>query len=513
MVQIVIPMSGLGKRFVQAGYKDPKPLIPVDGKPMIEHVIGLFPGEPKVLAICNEDHLAQTNLCSELRRICPTITILSTLYRGLGPVDTVLLAGNLIDDNDEVIVSYCDYGTQWNYRSFLQDMRSQHADGGIACYRGFHPHNLGKDFYATVRETDRWAQEVREKGCFRANKMDDYTSNGTYYFRTGRILKEYCQRLMNSDQTINGEYYMSLVYNPMLADGLRVRVFEIERMLQWGTPYDLEVYQMWSGCCRSPQQTQIYAPGVTVLPMAGRGERFRMEGFTTPKPFLPIHGNPMVVEALKCLPKTDELRIVTLREHEDIQPYFPNADVTYLNVTTDGQATTCMLGLNDVMDETPLTITACDNGAIYDSSKLQALLEDPSVDVIVWSFHNNPTSKLYPHMYAWLDVDENNVLRDVSIKKPFADRPNTHAIIGTMYFRQTKYFRKGYDYIVNHGIRTNGEFYVDNVLKPLVDMGLRVVIFPVDYYLCWGTPNDYKTYVYWDSYFQNASDSASHKHD
>ena len=39
MINIVIPMAGMGKRFADAGYKDPKPFIDVLGKPMIQHVI------------------------------------------------------------------------------------------------------------------------------------------------------------------------------------------------------------------------------------------------------------------------------------------------------------------------------------------------------------------------------------------------------------------------------------------------------------------------------------------
>ena len=31
-MKIIIPMSGIGKRFVEAGYKDPKPLIYVENK-------------------------------------------------------------------------------------------------------------------------------------------------------------------------------------------------------------------------------------------------------------------------------------------------------------------------------------------------------------------------------------------------------------------------------------------------------------------------------------------------
>jgi dTDP-glucose pyrophosphorylase len=38
-LNIVIPMSGAGSRLSTAGYTDPNPLIPVNGKPMIQLVI------------------------------------------------------------------------------------------------------------------------------------------------------------------------------------------------------------------------------------------------------------------------------------------------------------------------------------------------------------------------------------------------------------------------------------------------------------------------------------------
>jgi NDP-sugar pyrophosphorylase family protein len=505
MVQIVLPMTGLGKRFKEAGYTDPKPLIDVDGKPMIEHVIGLFPGETNVLAICNSVHLVETNLRSELTRICPTAMILSVPYRGKGPVDTVLYVDDFISDDDEVIVSYCDYGTEWDYQRFLEEARSNRADGSIACYRGFHPHHLGPDCYAYVQETDRWASAIQEKKPFTENKLNEFASNGTYYFRTGKLLKEFAWKLVQSGETIRGEFYVSMIYNHMLTAGLKVRVFEIERMLQWGTPLDLQTYQMWHGCFQQLPQLVFQAPGITILPMAGRGSRFAVEGYTIPKPFLPIRGSPMVQAALECLPITEEVRVITLDDHPDVSHYLPSAKIYKLHEVTNGQATTCMTALTDVSDETPITITACDNGALYDATKLQQLMEDPSIDVIVWSFHNHPSSKLYPHMYAWLDVEEGMQLKDVSIKKPFADRPNTHAIIGTMFFRRTSDFKTAYGYCVEHDLRTNGEYYVDNLLKPLVDMGKKVVVFPVDYYLCWGTPNDYKTFTYWQEQFNNDS--------
>ena len=50
-MKIVIPMSGSGTRFLKAGYTVPKPLIEVDGKPLIEHVVNMYPGEKDIIFI------------------------------------------------------------------------------------------------------------------------------------------------------------------------------------------------------------------------------------------------------------------------------------------------------------------------------------------------------------------------------------------------------------------------------------------------------------------------------
>ena len=70
-------MSGMGNRFINAGYTEPKPLIMVDGKPIIEHVCNLFTGEEKFTFICNSKHLKETNMLEVLKRIKP-----NTLFVG-----------------------------------------------------------------------------------------------------------------------------------------------------------------------------------------------------------------------------------------------------------------------------------------------------------------------------------------------------------------------------------------------------------------------------------------------
>lgn len=515
-IQLIIPMAGMGKRFLNSGYLTPKPLILVDGIPMIHHVVNLFPGINNVSFICNDFHLNNTDMPKILKEISPNCKIFSVTRENLkGPVDAVSKIFDHINDDNEVIISYCDYGTKWDYEKFLKHVRKTNSDGSIACYTGFHPHMLGSDNYAFVKELDGIAEIVQEKKPFTNNRMNELASNGTYYFKSGKILKKYFTELLNTENHINNEYYVSLVYNKMISDGLKVSTFLIENMLQWGTPYDLEIYNGWSNYFHNKKikQPLINHPKNTtlILPMAGRGSRFSEEGYKLPKPLIEVDGNPMVISAVDCLPKSDNIIFICLDEHivnynidNILKNYYKNCSIVPINEITQGQACTCEIGINksNLNLENPIVISACDNGVYYDSSEYEKMLNDDNIDIIVWTFRNNQSSKNNPNAYAWLDVDENGMIKHVSCKKFIYDDPlKTHAIIGTMFFRKGKYFIEGLQKNYNELITTNNEFYVDDVLNQNINSGLKVKVFEVKNYICWGTPDDYKTYNYWKNYF------------
>ena len=520
-VQIIIPMSGLGQRFLEAGYKEPKPLIEVDGKPIIEHVVNLFPNETDITFICNDKHLQETNMREILKNISPTCKIFEVPVEGReGPVQAVSLQFYNIDDNKEVIVSYCDYGTDWDYPGFLKDTRERNADGAVACYKGFHPHMLGTDNYAFLKETEigsRWMHAIQEKQPFTDDRMNEYASNGTYYFKTGAIMKKYFKMLMDRKMKVKNEYYVSMVYNLLVEDNLKVNIFEIQHMLQWGTPYDLEIYKDWSNYFNNIllEQPKYADTNETtlILPMAGAGSRFSVKGYKNPKPLLNVSGFPMIIQAVDCLPETTNKTFICLEEHltkHDIknvlEKNYQNCGVVSINKITEGQACTTEIGItNSNLDlNKPILISACDNGVYYDKEKYQKMIDDTTIDVIVWSFRNNPTSKNNPDMYAWLETDENDTIKSVSCKKFNSQIHNintSHVIIGTMFFRKAKYFIDGLNKNYQENIRSNGEFYVDDVINQNIKDGLNVKVFQVENYICWGTPNDYETYLYWQKFF------------
>ena len=107
-MKIIAPMAGTGQRFIDKNYTDPKPLIKVNERRIIEYIVNMFSSDDDFVFICNEKHLKETNMEKVLKELCPNSTIISMPMHKYGPVYTVQQVYNLIDDEEEVIVTYCD---------------------------------------------------------------------------------------------------------------------------------------------------------------------------------------------------------------------------------------------------------------------------------------------------------------------------------------------------------------------------------------------------------------------
>ncbi len=246
-MQIVIPMAGQGYRFLREGYQDPKPLIPVDGQPIIKHIVGLFPGEHDFVFICNDEHLAKTNMREILSGVKPSAKIVEIPAHHLGPVHTVLAAKDYISDDLPTIITYCDIFLHWDFDHFTKSVSENNYDAVLVVFKGFHPPLSRDGFYASVRTgKDGLAEEVREKASFTENKMDSWNSAGVHYFKAGKLIKKYFQEMKDHEMMVNNEYYVSISHNLLIRDGLKNGIYPVEYFISWGKPMDLREYQYWS---------------------------------------------------------------------------------------------------------------------------------------------------------------------------------------------------------------------------------------------------------------------------
>jgi NDP-sugar pyrophosphorylase family protein len=510
-------MSGFGERFRRAGYKVPKPLIEIDGKPIIAHVIDMFPGEHDFLFICNNDHLANEEYHLEkiLKQYCPTGRVVGIPPHKLGPIHAVRLVENMIDPCRPVVVNYCDFTCYWDWNHFKKLVASSKCDGAIPAYKGFHPHTLGSTNYAYMREQDGWILDIQEKQPYTDNRMQEYASSGTYYFATGKIMSEAFRTTMEQGINVGGEFYVSLAYKPLLAAHCPVAVYPLQHFMQWGTPDDVAEYNGWSSAFQrlvEPQSTAPAAIGSIVVPMAGLGQRFVKEGYTVTKPLIPVSGKPMVVQAVNDLPPAKHYAFVLRSDmvgHEEISNTlkctYANAVIENIPAVTEGQACTALIGLDALARELgnvpgPITFGACDNGALYDHAVFQALADNPEVDMIVWGACGHANAIRHPQMYGWIDAVD-GIIRRISVKTPLNAPATDPIVLGTFTFRRAEDFRKVVDHLIARDGRINGEFYIDSCINDAIELGLQCRLFEVDSFLSWGTPNDLRTFEYWQSCF------------
>lgn len=512
--QIIIPMSGQGSRFKNAGFKLPKPLIKVGGKPIIAHVIDLFPKETDFIFICNNDHLNNKNykMKEMLSKYCPSGKILSIPSHKKGPIYAVLQIEKHIKLNKKTIVNYCDFSCYWDWNDFKNKVKNNNIGGAIPAYKNFHPHSLGDTNYAYIKEKKLRLIDIQEKKPFTKNKVNEYASSGTYYFKNGALMLDAFKETMKNDLNVNGEFYVSMSYLSKSFKKLDVLIYPINYFMQWGTPKDLKEYKEWHSIFIKLSKRNTMKMDTIIIPMAGKGERFLNEGYKIPKPMIKVLGKPMVLQSINflgefknhCLVSRKDLKIT--QEFKDLKKtYKGNFYIKGLPKVSNGQAHSCFLGLKYLAAKTNIenkhiTFGACDLGVIFNPNKFNLLLQDQSIDLIVWCIKKSAKDILKPEMYGWIK-EKNNIIVSSSIKKPFNVQNNTSIITGIFTFKNHKVFELGYANMVINKSLINGEYYLDSIVNELLNLGKKCVVFQIDHYLSWGTPNELKTFQYWETCF------------
>ena len=246
--------------------------------------------------------------------------------------------------------------------------------------------------------------------------------------------------------------------------------------------------------------------------MAGLGQRFADEGYTQTKPLIPVKGLPMVLAAVADLPAAEHHVFVMRADmpcleeiKSSVLAHYPAAIIEVLPEATQGQAITCLYGLEALKKarsdfEGAVTFGACDNGALYDQQKFDKWLNNGKTDVLVWGARGHANAARCPEMFGWIDV-ENDELRGVSVKQPLNDPAQDPIITGTLSFRTLSHFELCVARLLKRDGRVNGEFYLDSCVNDALALEMSCTLFDVEHYISWGTPNDLKTFEYWQTCF------------
>ena len=231
-MNVLIPMAGRGSRFADVGYTFPKPLIEVNGKPMIQVVLENLNIEANYTFVVRKEHYDKYSLQYLLTLIAPGCNIIQVDELTEGSACTTLLAKEFIDNDDPLLLANSDQFMEWNSNECLYAFNADGIDAGILTFKATHP----KWSYAKVGE-DGFVSEVAEK-----KPISDDATVGVYFWKKGSDYVKYAEQMIEKDVRVNNEFYICPVFNEAIADGKKIRIKEIERMWGIGTPEDLNYF-------------------------------------------------------------------------------------------------------------------------------------------------------------------------------------------------------------------------------------------------------------------------------
>lgn len=228
---ILVPMAGLGSRFAEQGYELPKPLIDVNGAPMIQRVVESLGLDGKYIFVVQKSHYESYDLREELSRIAPGCEIV--VIDGLtdGAARTTLLAQEFIDNDSPLIIANSDQIVEWCAEDFVQLTMDPSSSGAIALFKA----TDSKWSYAQIK--DDYVSRVAEKIV-----ISDNASVGIYGWKHGHDYVRFAKQMIAKGIKTNNEFYICPVYNEAIEAGHRVHPYFIDKMHGVGTPEDLLEY-------------------------------------------------------------------------------------------------------------------------------------------------------------------------------------------------------------------------------------------------------------------------------
>ena len=240
VLHIIMPMAGEGSRFLKEGWNMPKPLIDLHGMPLFKHALSSISDNTiptKYSFIVRYEHIEKYGIDKGIKTFLPEANVFSVMKTTRGAVETCLVAESAIVDDDAIIVMDCDL--EFRSKSFMEIIKNYLNEpiditngGALVSFESQEP----RYSYAGIDKEGNVTRTAEKE------VISSHALCGAYFFASGCRFKQVAHQLLNEPEFKKPEYYVSLLYNYLLATGEKVKLAPMEEYYSYGTPEELKRY-------------------------------------------------------------------------------------------------------------------------------------------------------------------------------------------------------------------------------------------------------------------------------
>ena len=528
---LIILASGLSSRFKKKGFRLSKYRLPFLGKSILSHIKEMK-GIDEIIVVYNTDDIDNKDIQINYNSLFDTKKITNIAIRNhkYGPVHSLKEIINIIDYDKSYVISYCDYVcSSFNDENFI-DLEEKY-DCCVLTYKGFHPHHIfSENLYGYIKlDKSGYAKDYKEKETFTDTKLNEECSAGLYIFKKGKDLIESINNVtkQKNKYLINNELYVSMLVKNMIENNKKVTCKRTKYFAQLGTPEDYEDHKVWVNNAmeiiksNSFNKNTIELNSCFLMLVSGKGSRFLAAGYSTHKSLLEIDNKTIIEKAILALPR---FRYYAFSVPENGEVLINNIKIicTKLNIIpillkiktpNKGQADSALSALNILkidykIGNSPIYIAPCDSIIKLDENSYNYLHE--GINSVITSLEN-PFGRLTPKSYSYgaskiTNNSSKKVLLDsIKVKDIYLDSNYTISYLSGAF--TYKSINKLYDELSSKFTLiplVNNEVYLDSFYSLIINEkkeNIYAIITKV--YSSLGTPLEYKSGLYWDSYIKH----------
>lgn len=205
-----------------------------------------------------------------------------------------------------------------------------------------------------------------------------------------------------------------------------------------------------------------------IIPLGGKGERFRKQGYYKPKPLIKVLNKEILFYVIDNLviDKNDKIFIIYNKDLDNddfsniIKNKYTNINLIKLDRDTKGASETVFIGLNEIINNYSYNKKSIliDGDTFYTEdiiNKFRAI--DKNAVFYTQNFDINP-------IFSYIKIDDENNITDIKEKNKISDNANT----GAYAFNDIKVLYNYAKYVVENNIIFNNECYTSCIISVMI---------------------------------------------
>ena len=224
-----------------------------------------------------------------------------------------------------------------------------------------------------------------------------------------------------------------------------------------------------------------------VIPMAGRGQRWKDAGYIFPKPLIEIKNKSMIQLVLENINLNGNYIFICLKEHIEkfsldsvLKNLKPDCKIITIDEITDGAASTILKSKEFINKDEPLIIANCDQLINWSSSRFIDFINKKDPDGVLVTY-----TSTHPRN-SFVKTDDENTIIEIAEKKPISNIANA----GVFYYKSGLEMVNAIEKMIEKNIRTNNEFFLSTAFNEFVLKKQKILSYHVEEVKSMGTPEE-----------------------